>query len=324
MISKPEDRPNKMDGKTRTAQQRIAFLVLAHDDAPLLLRLCERLRDHAVFVHIDAKSRNFPIEQLAAQKNVVIVQPRRAVHWADFSMVETTLDLLRTALDQNERFSKFVLISGACYPVKPIERLATMFDTDDDLNYIRLTAISPSTPHLWNLVSRRWIMAPLLPDRLMARQPALRGVEKTARAVVNKLSSYLPRDIQRETGYPIYFGSSWWAFSEPCARYIVEFVREHPAFFHAFRTTYAPDELLYHTIVAQSPFAAKTLGAQADQGERTNQETPLHLIHPSEKRVFGSTDADFHLAQTTDKYVIRKISSRESGGLLDRIDRELL
>jgi hypothetical protein len=323
MISKVEDRPIQMDRDTTAAPRRIAFLVLAHSDAPLLLRLCERLRDHAVFVHVDAKSRDFPMEQLAAQKNVVLVQPRRAVHWADFSMVETTLDLLRTALDQDERFSKFVLISGACYPVKPIDRLAALFDTDDDLNYIRMTAISPSTPHLWNLVSRRWVMTPLLPDRLMAH-PAVRGVEKTARAVLNKLSSYLPRDFQRETGYPIYFGSSWWAFSEPCARYIVDFVRDHPAFFRAFRTTYATDEVLYHTIVAQSPFAAKTLGAQADQGERTNQETPLHLIHPSEKRVFGSTETDFDLAQTTDKYFIRKISSRESSGLLDRIDRELL
>ena len=313
-----------MDRDTPAAHRRIAFLVLTHSDAPLLLRLCERLRDHAVFVHVDAKSGDFPMEELAALKNVVLVQPRHAVHWADFSMVETTLDLLRAALAQNERFSKFVLISGACYPVKPVERLAALFDADDDLNYIRLTAIGPSTPHLWKLVSRRWRMAPLLPDRLMARQPMFHGVEKTARAVLNKLSSYFPRDFQRETGYPIYFGSSWWAFSEPCARYIVEFVRDHPAFLRAFRTTYATDELLYHTIVAQSPFATKTLGVQADQGERTNRETPLHLIHPSEKRVFGSTEEDFQLAQTTDKYFIRKISSRASTGLLDRIDRQLL
>jgi hypothetical protein len=313
-----------MDRDTPAPRRRIAFLVLAHGDATLLLRLCERLRDHAVFVHVDAKSRDFPVEQVAARKNVVLVQPRRSIHWAHFSMVEATLDLLRTALDQNERFSKFVLISGACYPVKPIEQLAALFDTDADLNYIRLTAIGPSTPHLWKLVSRRWIMAPLLPEDLMTRSAALRGVEKRARAVVNKLSSYFPRDFQRETGYPIYFGSSWWAFSEPCARYIVDFVRDHPAFYRSFRMTYATDEVLYHTIVAQSPFVAKTLGAQADEGERTNQETPLHLIHPSEKRVFGSTDADFQLAQTTDKYFIRKISSRESSGLLDRIDRECL
>ncbi len=324
MISKGEDRSSQMDTDTPAALRRIAFLVLAHGDAPLLLRLCERLSNHAVFVHVDAKSRDFPMEQLAAMKNVVIVQPRHPVHWADFSMVEVTLDLLRTALNQNEHFCKFVLISGACYPVKPIDHLATIFNTDDDLNYIRLTAIGPSAGHLWKLVSRRWIMAPLLPDRLLARSSTLRGLEKTARAALNKLSSYRQRDFQQEIGYPIYFGSQWWAFSEPCARYILDFARDHPAFFRAFRTAYAPDELFYHTIVAQSPFAAKTLGTQPDLGERTNQETPLHLIHPSEKRVFGSTEADFALAQTTDKYFIRKISSRDSSELLDRIDRELL
>jgi len=306
------------------APRRIAFLILAHNDAPLLLRLCHHLRDHAVFLHIDAKSRDFPTEQFAALKNVVLIQPRLSVHWADFSMVETTLALLRTALNQNESFSKYVLISGACYPVKPLDHLATLFNTDDDLNYIRLTAISPATPHLWTLVSRHWRMTPLLSDDRMARQPALRGLEKKARAVLNKLSSYHPRDFQKEVGCPIYFGSSWWAFSEPCARYIVDFVHDHPAFLRAFRFTYATDELLYHTIVAQSPFAANTLGVQPDEGAGTNQQTPLHLIHPSEKRVFGSTDADFDLAKSTDKFFIRKVSTQDTDDLLDRIDRELL
>jgi hypothetical protein len=313
-----------MDSPPPAAPRRIAFLVLAHSDAPLLLRLCERLRDHAVFVHVDAKSRDFPTDQFAALSNVTLIHPRLDVHWADFSMVETTLALLRAALNQNERFSKYVLISGACYPVKPISRLAALFNSDDDLNYIRLTAISPSTTHLWNLVSRRWRMAPLLSDSLLARHASLRPLEKKARAVLNKLSSFRPRDFQKDVGLPIYFGSSWWAFSEPCARYIVDFVRDHPKFFRAFRATYATDELLYHTLIAQSPFAAQTLGVQADQGERTNQETPLHLIHPSEKRVFGSSNADFELARSTDKYFIRKISSTASNGLLDRIDRELL
>jgi len=304
--------------------RRIAFLVLAHNDAPLLLRLCHHLRDHAVFLHLDAKSRDFPIEQFAALKNVTLIQPRISVHWADYSMVETTLALLRTALNQNESFSKYVLISGACYPVKPIARLANQFNTDDGLNYIRLTAISPATPHLWTLVSRRWRMAPLLPDHLMARQPALRSLEKKARAVLNKISSFRPRDFQREVGCPIHFGSQWWALSEPCARYIIDFVQNHPAFVRSFRTTYVPDELFFHTLIAQSPFASQTLGPQPDQGAGTNQQAPLHLIHPSEKRVFHSTDADFELAKSTDKFFIRKISSRDSADLLDRIDHELL
>jgi len=313
-----------MDNATPAAPRRIAFLMLAHNDAPLLLRLCHHLRDHAVFLHVDVKSRDFPTEQFAALKNVVLIQPRLSVHWADFSMVEATLALLRSALHQNESFSKFVLISGTCYPVKPIAHLAALFNTDNDQNYIRLTAISPSTPHLWTLVSRRWRMAPLLPDDLMARQPALRGLEKKVRAVLNKLSSYRPRDFQRDAGCPIYFGSQWWALSEPCARYIVDFVQDHPAFVRAFRTTYVPDELFFHTLIAQSPFAAKTLGPQPDQGAGTNQQAPLHLIHPSEKRIFHSTEADFELAKSTDKFFIRKVSSRDTGELLDRIDRELL
>lgn len=298
--------------------------MLAHNDAPLLLRLCHHLRDHAVFLHVDAKSRDFPIEQFAALSNVTLIQPRLSVHWAHFSMIEATLSLLRTALNQNETFSKLVLISGSCYPVKPIASLAALFHSDHDHNYIRFTAISSATPHLWNLVSRRWRMAPLLPDQLMARHPALRSLEKKARAILNKLSSFRPRDFQRDAGCPISFGSQWWALSQPCARYILDFVQTHPAFVRPFRTTYVPDELFFHTLIAQSPFAAKTLGPQPDQGAGTNQQAPLHLIHPSEKRVFHSTQNDFDLAKSTDKFFIRKVSSRDTAELLDRIDRELL
>jgi Core-2/I-Branching enzyme len=305
------------------AQPRIAFLILAHSDTPLLLRLCNHFQDHAVFVHLDAKSRDFPIEQLAALTNVVLVKPQVAVHWGDFSMIEATLALLRSALDRDERFSKLVLISGGCYPVKPINQLASLFRGDGGHNYIRFTPILPSS-FLGILVSRHWIMTPLLPDALMARQPWLRAVEKNARVFLNKLSSYRPRGFQREIGVQPYFGSQWWAISEPCARYILAFVKDNPAFSRAYRSTYAPDEQFYHTIIMQSPFAATTDGAQADEGIQTNQATPLHLIHPSEKRTFGYSETDFELAQTTDKYLIRKVTLRDSGGLLDRIDRELL
>ncbi len=313
-----------MDNATPATPRRIAFLVLAHGDAPLLLRLCHHLRDHAVFLHIDAKSRDFPLAPFAALPNVTLIHPRLSVHWADASMVDTTLSLLRTAVHHPETFSKYVLISGACYPVKPLSQLAALFLSDHDHNYIRFTAISPSTPHLWSLVSRHWRMAPLLSDSLMARYPSLHPLEKKARAVLNKLSSFRPRDFQKEVGLPIYFGSSWWAFSEPCARYIVDYVQQHPQYLQTFRSTYATDEVFYHTLVAQSPFAAQTLGPQPDEGAGTNQQTPLHLIHPSEKRVFHSTQSDFDLARTTDKFFIRKVSTHETGDLLDRIDRELL
>ena len=302
---------------------RIAFLVLAHGDAPLLLRLCARLSEHMIFVHVDAKTRDFPIAQLAALKNVVVLSPRVSVHWADFSMVEASLSLLESAMARNEQFSKFVLLSGGCYPVKPLRALASKFAGDGDHNYIRFTLLEGS-PHLRNLTARHWRMSPFLPDSLLGRRRWLQTADKKARAVINKLSSYRARDFQAETGFVPSFGNSWWALSQPCVRYILKFVKEHAGFVQAHRSTYAPDELFYHTIIAQSPFAACSEGIQADMGARTNQAAPLHLIHPSEGRTFTNSDTDFALASTTEKYFIRKVNSRDTGALLDRVDRELI
>jgi Core-2/I-Branching enzyme len=312
------------DAEAPVAPTRIAFLVLAHGDAPLLLRLCHLFHDHMVFIHVDAKSRDFPVEQLAALKNVVLIEPRISVHWADSSMVDATLAMLRSALERDEHFTKLVLISGGCYPVKPLNQLASLFRGDDDHNYIAFSPVEPSSTHLLKLVSRHWRMTPLLPDELLARYPWLSAREKNARKVLNKLSSYFPRDFQREIGVQPYHGNSWWALSEPCARYILAFVKDNPAFLRAHRGTFATDEFFYHTIIMNSPFGAKTAGAHADEGKQNNMLAPLHQFHPSEKRVFGNSETDFELARTTGKYFIRKVSSLDSGALLDRIDRELL
>ena len=102
---------------------RIAFLILAHGDAPHLERLCHALQPHPVFLHVDAKA-NLPSERLAALPGVTFVKPSVKVHWGDFSMIEATLALIETARSAG-RFDRFVLLSGACYPVKPISELGS-------------------------------------------------------------------------------------------------------------------------------------------------------------------------------------------------------
>lgn len=291
---------------------RIALLILAHQDALHLERLCHALGDHGVFVHVDAGARDFPVERIAAVPGVEIVAPRVEVHWGDFSMIEATLTLLKAA-QRAGQFDRFVLLSGGCYPVKPMAELEAAFAREPDREWIAVTPIGPQS-RLRPLIGRRWRMAPV------TRHP---GMDARIRAVWNRATKVLGRDLEREIGMAPHFGGQWWGLSNRCAAKILEFVDAHPAFVRAYRSVYAPDEHFFQTIVANSEFGECAFRIE-DCGASTNQLAPLHLISPTADRYFGLGDADFALAAKTEKFFIRKVSTARSARLLDRIDRELL
>jgi hypothetical protein len=294
------------------ASIRIAFLILAHRNADQIERLCLRLRPHNVFVHVDAQAADFPTNQLAELPGVTVVSPRRAVHWGDFSMVEATLTLLSAAHAVGS-FDRYVLLSGECYPAKPIVALEEAFKTNPRREWISLTPIAAGS-HLETMTGRRWRMAPLV---------GVRGLDAKLRGAWNKASKMLGRDLRREIGTTPYFGSQWFALSARCVNMILKFVPAHPEFVRAYRSVYAPDEHFFQTIVGNSEFGASAIHVE-DRGAATNQSAPLHQIAPSEDRYFGNSGKDFDLVVRTGKFFLRKVSLQRSGPLLDRIDRELL
>jgi hypothetical protein len=294
------------------ASIRIAFLILAHRNADQIERLLLRLRPHNVFVHVDAQAADFPTNQLAELPGVTVVSPRRAVHWGDFSMVEATLTLLSAAHAVGS-FDRYVLLSGECYPVKPIAALEEAFETNPGREWISLTPIAAGS-HLETMTGRRWRMAPLV---------GARALDARLRIAWNSASKMLGRDLRREIGTTPYFGSQWFALSGRCVGMILKFVPAHPEFVRAYRSVYAPDEHFFQTIVGNSEFGASAIHVD-DRGVATNQSAPLHQIAPSEDRYFGNSGNDFDLVVRTSKFFLRKVSPQRSGPLLDRIDRELL
>jgi hypothetical protein len=291
---------------------RIAFLILAHQDPAQLERLCGKLGSHAIFVHVDRRAVGFPLDRIAALPGVTVVEHRIAVYWTDFSMVDATLTLLKAAGVEEARFDRYILLSGACYPVRPMAELEAAM-TDMTREWIAITPIVPKS-HLHSLIARRWRISPLISNA---------ALDAKLRSIWNKAAKIVGRNLESETGLPPYFGNSWWALTSACAAMIVRYLEEHPAVIRSYRTVYAPDEQIFHTVIANSEFAANAMPVE-DRGAETNQIMPLHLISASKDRVFGSTDAEFQVAAATEKFFIRKVSSERTSPLLDRINTELL
>jgi hypothetical protein len=295
----------------RVSAPRIAFLILAHQDALQVERLCRTLQGQSSFVHVDRRAADFPLSRIVHIPGVTVVHPRSRIYWGDFSMVEATLNLLNNAR-QSGTFDRYVLLSGSCYPVKPLASLESAFAGDSRREWISLTPITRRSS-LYNTVGRHWRMAPLLGNSIL---------DSKVRAVYNRITRAMGRDLARETGLTPYFGSQWWGLTEPCVTSILEFVRNRPDFVRAYRSVYAPDEHFFQTIVANSRFASSAIHVE-DHGSATNQLAPLHQIGPATDRYFRNTETDFQVAASTNKFFIRKVSAARNSQLLDRIDREL-
>lgn len=305
-----------------TRRRRIAFLLLAHNDPEMAVRLCRRLAPHRVFAHVDDKARDFPTDQLEALEHVTVIARREAVSWGSLSVVKAILHLIRAALDEDEDFVRLMVISGTCYPVRPVAALAAHFADRPDHQDIALTEVGPDSV-LAGLTGRHWAIAPFVSWQTLARHPVIARIESFARKWRNRAAKLIGRDIEREIGRRIYFGSTWWAMTPEACRFVLDSTDAEPRLLRAFSSVWSPDEQYVHTIIGNSHYRTNAVPV-ADRGASTLYEAPLHLICPGENRNFGSGEKNFVLIRESGKFFARKLSQARNAALLDRIDRELL
>lgn len=295
---------------------KIAFLILAHSDPNHLLRLCESLGAYDdIFIHVDRKtSNNFFSTPFPA--NARLIEPRIDVHWADVSVVHATLRLIEAALASSSNYLRLVLLSGACYPIKPVEQLRKRFIEQPHLNEIKYVKLLEGPEGALRRISRRHFRRPL---ESRIRNKALVIASKAAR----KLAYLAWRHV--DGGFSRYFpnlapcfGSQWWALTPTAARYMVEFSRNSPELLAYMRHCWAPDEIYFHTVFGNSEFAVAPERYTEDLSGLGN----LHIVQRAASKIFQYSD--FTDVAASDKFFVRKLQTGVSDEFADAIDRELL
>jgi hypothetical protein len=216
-----------------------AYLVLAHHQPNHLARLIRILDrpDCAFFIHIDAKADEATFKQsLEAKSNIVFIEPRRAVNWGGFSVVDATLALLSAALGFAPPFHRFCLLSGSDFPIKHNTRILTDFDSNKEFMRVDRKLDPFQEDSHGRLVGFHWFA-----DSSDANLQALSGKVK--------------REPYRHIS--LYHGAQWWALTRDCIEYILRFLSSNHEYSSFFRHTLCPDEIFFHSVVKQSPFASR-------------------------------------------------------------------
>ena len=216
-----------------------AYLITAHHQPNHLARLVRILDgdECTFFVHIDAKVDDAIFrESVGNRSNVVFTSRRHKVNWGGISQVDATLDLLSEALDSDLAFHRFCLLSGADFPIKPSSQIRIEFSSNKEFMRIdrKLRPLENSV-HDRN-VGLYWFM-------------------DSSRWSLKKLSGRLKRHPDNDIS--LYHGSNWWALSRDCIEYIRRFLSTNRSYRMFFRYTRCPDEVFFHSIVKNSPFASR-------------------------------------------------------------------
>ena len=219
-----------------------AFIILAHKNPAQLERLIDALNDgnSTFFIHIDKKSEASAFRQLAQRNTHIASVKSVSTNWADFSLVEATLNGMKAVLEHPFQFDFISLISGQHYPIKSNEYINDFLRETNCRTFLEFTEI-PNYD--------RWKVRGGL-YRLDKYFLGMRYHERITAKAMNFISSYtgfLKRSFPAHM--KPYAGSQWWTMDNYTLRYVMNFVKNNKDFVDYHKRMFAPDELFFHNIL---------------------------------------------------------------------------
>jgi hypothetical protein len=227
-----------------TALVRIAYILLCHRDPEGIVAQAERLTaaGDCVAIHFDARARDHDFRRvraaLAANPSVAFTPRRHACGWGEWSLIEATLEGMRTALQAFPGASHVYLLSGDCMPIKSAEQARSMLDRSaaDHIECV-------------DFFTSGWIRTGLRDERLIYRHPF--NERRQTRLFYASLDLQRRLGLRRAlpAGLQIRIGSQWWCLRRPTAEAILAFCRDRPDVLRFFRSTWIPDETFFQSLV---------------------------------------------------------------------------
>jgi hypothetical protein len=276
---------------------RLAHLILVHNNPEQLERLLKRLiySSSDVYIHLDKKSDLSQFEYLKSLPNVYFINNRISVGWGNYSMVEATLISMQEILDTQNIYSHINLLSGQDYLLKPITEIEQFFFSNSDKSYIQ----SLSIYNEWQESKDRLIKYNLgdlsIPFKYRIQE------------IINRI---LPNRKIPENMEP-YGSSQWLTLTPDSIKYVLEFLKEKPKAVTFFKWTWAIDEILFQTILLNSPFKEFIIN--------DNKRYIKFEKNEMNPKVLKISDADTLLQ--SGKFFARKFSLQQDSQILDFLDK---
>lgn len=268
-----------------------AYLILAHHEFGLLQTLIDCLDDarNDIYVHIDKKVKVLP-ELHTHKANLVIINQRVDIRWADYSMVEAEYALFKEA-QRHGPYAYYHLLSGVDLPLKSQDYIHRFFEENQGKEFIGYT-LTEMTPE----ISRRMQRWHLFPKHFSRK----RNVYSAFRSVFLRCQELLGIKRNRQTVFTK--GSQWVSISEQLVQY---FLSQEAWAQKTFTHTFVPDESVMQTLCWNSPFREKLFSTASDG------EGCMRCIGWKDDELIDWCAADYDTLSATSALFARKFNSKD-------------
>lgn len=226
-----------------------AYLILAHQNAPLLQHLLRLLDDERndLFLHIDARQPQLMQEMRNMQlqhAHLFLAEHPTKVYWGHLSIVEAEYKLLHLASSQGS-YAYYHLLSGSDLPLKSQDEIHNFFRQHDGCEFV---GFWNSTYHQKDLLRKVRFHYFFIPYYKYKHHPLhlLSAPLKNITLAAQKLLH-----IHRPQTWEFHKGPQWFSITQPLAQYVLQ---QETAVMNRYRRVLVPDEIFLQTIVWNSPF----------------------------------------------------------------------
>lgn len=310
---------------------RIAYLLTAYLDPFQLKRLCDAIlfgseeNFSEIYLHIDKKVDIGPFyDVLYLNKRVHFCHNRFYINWGGYNQVLAQRELLKSALESEIKYDRFVCISATDYPLWSNQKIVDFFKEHPTQEMVGGYDITDS-PSMWQkhkVVYYHFFRDLHVPVKI--RRIFSYGSRNILKSLGFRRAPYVK--LEDGSNAHIFTGSDYWAITRDCARYVYDRLSEDSPYVKRLKHSYIPSELIINTIVYNSDYKENAtpllVVKEGEQEPGLDKLTPLHCIeYNGAIRVW--TLADYDTLVASGKMFCRKTLSGVSDSLIERIDREL-
>jgi len=281
---------------------RIAYIISAYKYPSQLIRLISRLNlDSAnFFVHVDKRTALEVYQEMVdGTKHLanVFFLKRYRCYWGGFGHVQATIEGINEIINRNIPFHYAVLLTGQDYPIKTNEQIREYLRESNGKSFL----------NYFPLPNDEW------------EGGGMQRVEQWHVRLFNHHYIF-PKNrnffVKRKflQGYQPYGGSSYWCLSSECIAYIHRFIKTNRGFINYFRYVDVPDEMIFQTILINSPLAESIVNDDL-------RYIDWKVLNAGSPAVLDKND--FECLARSSKLFARKFDMNVDAEVLDLIDQEI-
>lgn len=227
-----------------------AVLLIAHQNPTHLIDLINYLGEEFEFyIHYNKKSYiiNQDLEKLKSLINVKFFSRKYNVKWGGTKLTKIILYLGKEAI-KNDDYKYILVLSGQDLPVKPKKQILDFYSKNEGKEFLEN----------FPLPAKCWYNGGFDRFNHFFLYDYINGKNKLGLKVINGLMKIqkllkINRKIENKLP-PLYGGSCWFSLTRDCFKYCLSYIENHPKIMDSIEFTFAPDEMLFQTIIMNSDF----------------------------------------------------------------------